>query len=1241
LHHRPPHHYHHPPQRMNKDLEFKWQVSVPDHVRRGLYFDRWDEETNTFELRCFVQVDEYGFFLYWMAEGKEAQILDLTQVSDVRSGCWLKDTKAPPDFELRFTGSRESLESRAVTVVSGVDFVNLNFTCFIAEDAAIAQEWKIAMMKVLKNFRVAHVCPMTCLLKHWKMLSLSLNTNRKIPVKNIVRTFISGRTEKFIIQCLVDSRLCEGKNFEIDPEKFTFETFYHLCVRICPRPEIQELFSQIAGNEEFITVAQLISFLNEKQRDPRLNEILYPECDKSKAMIILRKYEQLEEHVNQERLYYDGFLRFMMSEDNAPMLYDRIELNQDMDQPLSDYLINSSHNTYLTGRQFGGRSSVEMYRQVLLSGCRCIELDCWDGTSGVGKDEPIITHGKAMCTDILFKDVIAAIKETAFVTSVYPVILSFENHCSKKNQLKMAAYCMKIFGDMLLSSPLSSHPLEPGVPLPSPNQLKGKILIKSKRLNPDVEKQELEQFLKKGQLEEDVEEFSENPEVDETPGTDSTSDVLNENEAHPELKGTESVTFRSKLRSLAGAKIKEMTLSKEEEERLLAQYHYISATTNIHPLLSSLVNYTQPVKFAGFNVAEQNNCHFHMSSFSESTGLGYLKTSAIELVNYNKRQISRIYPKGGRVDSSNYLPQIFWNAGCQMVSLNFQTPDLAMQLNQGKFEYNGTCGYLLKPDFLRRADRMFDPFSESPVDGVVAAYCSVRVISGQFLSEKKIGTYVEVEMYGLPTDTIRKEFKTKMVPSNGLNPVYNEEPFVFRKIVLPELAVLRFAVYDENSKLLGQRILPLDGLQPGYRHISLRSEINFPLTLPTLFCHIVLKTYIPEGLGDIVEALSDPKGYLSMIEKRQQQMEHMGIRREDIDEVPSDRKPIAVKNSGGDSVDSISEVRTATCPATPISSSSTQTSGKAIRGTEMGLLQLKLDEHATYEELKLEKAYVKLTKKHLKEYEYVKRRHAKERLGMQRQQTLAFEKITAKKQPLAFVRNQSKSLPQNRSEHRSVYQSKSLDVAGPNNRLHDGVGPSRMMHIRHTIAEQTRDWSELTKRQLEAEHRMRKTQIEEEWTLLKKLLVQVHQQQRTAAKQQLEAESKLLRQKQTKKSMDDSKAIQLGKTVKTKAERDRRVKEVQEKNCKIFLEERRRLAVKHQRQEELLAKFQAEQMERLDKEARHASDLEDQMYMEALLASKPETLTCLYHSCGRSGHEPTPFLLFTPCSCFTNFLVIT
>ena len=98
---------------------------------------------------------------------------------------------------------------------------------------------------------------------------------------------------------------------------------------------------------------------------------------------------------------------------------------------------------------------------------------------------------------------------------------------------------------------------------------------------------------------------------------------------------------------------------------------------------------------------------------------------------------------------------------------------------QGKFEYNGNCGYLLKPDFMRREDKEFDPFAETPVDGVIAAQCAVQVctvlcctalyctvlyctvlcalqvIAGQFLSDKKVGTYVEVDMYGLPTDTIR------------------------------------------------------------------------------------------------------------------------------------------------------------------------------------------------------------------------------------------------------------------------------------------------------------------------------------------------------------------------------------------------------------------------------------------------------------------------------------------------------
>ena len=70
------------------------------------------------------------------------------------------------------------------------------------------------------------------------------------------------------------------------------------------------------------------------------------------------------------------------------------------------------------------------------------------------------------------------------------------------------------------------------------------------------------------------------------------------------------------------------------------------------------------------------------------------------------------------------------------------------------------------------------------MDGIIAGSVSISVLSGQFLSDKRVGTYVEVEMFGLPADTVRKKFRTKIVRDNGINPIYDEEPFVFKKVSL-------------------------------------------------------------------------------------------------------------------------------------------------------------------------------------------------------------------------------------------------------------------------------------------------------------------------------------------------------------------------------------------------------------------------------------------------------------------------
>jgi hypothetical protein len=112
--------------------------------------------------------------------------------------------------------------------------------------------------------------------------------------------------------------------------------------------------------------------------------------------------------------------------------------------------------------------------------------------------------------------------------------------------------------------------------------------------------------------------------------------------------------------------------------------------------------------------------------------------------------------------------------------------------------------------------------------------------------------------------------------------MYNEDPFIFRKVVLPDLAVLRFGVYDENDKLLGQRILPFNDLQMGYRHIALKTEANFPMALPMLFIQIDVKIYVPDGMGDFMDALSDPRAFASAQEKRAEQLKSLGIEESEI-----------------------------------------------------------------------------------------------------------------------------------------------------------------------------------------------------------------------------------------------------------------------------------------------------------------------------------------------------------------------
>ncbi|KAI8616070.1 hypothetical protein BC830DRAFT_1119570 [Chytriomyces sp. MP71] len=276
-----------------------------------------------------------------------------------------------------------------------------------------------------------------------------------------------------------------------------FEDFERLYRTLRFRPEIGELFSSLAKtNPSGLTFSEFENFTIHIQKtnitQTRCLEIYKKYLPPGPADSCLTQSATfnkiLHDPSDMPLMDMDHFSAFLLSANNAIFRKQNTAfVYQDMTRPLTDYLINSSHNTYLLGDQFAGESSVEGYIRALQRGCRCLELDCFDGHNG-----PVIYHKNSLTNRILFKDVIEVIHRYAFVASTYPVILSLEMHCSYDQQAALAKLLIDVFGDSLLKTPNSDAALgrKGKLALPSPAELMGKILVKGKirPMHPDLER---------------------------------------------------------------------------------------------------------------------------------------------------------------------------------------------------------------------------------------------------------------------------------------------------------------------------------------------------------------------------------------------------------------------------------------------------------------------------------------------------------------------------------------------------------------------------------------------------------------------------------------------------------------------------------------------------------------------------------------------------------------------------------
>ena len=80
---------------MTKAVTLDWKVPVPKELLEGSTFDRWTEEKDSCDVEydCLFQVDDCGFFIFWKSAGKEGDVLDLSQVNDIRQEDFPKDEK--------------------------------------------------------------------------------------------------------------------------------------------------------------------------------------------------------------------------------------------------------------------------------------------------------------------------------------------------------------------------------------------------------------------------------------------------------------------------------------------------------------------------------------------------------------------------------------------------------------------------------------------------------------------------------------------------------------------------------------------------------------------------------------------------------------------------------------------------------------------------------------------------------------------------------------------------------------------------------------------------------------------------------------------------------------------------------------------------------------------------------------------------------------------------------------------
>ncbi|CAM6085228.1 unnamed protein product [Calypogeia fissa] len=567
-------------------------------------------------------------------------------------------------------------------------------------------------------------------------------------------------------------------------------------VRNVPKA-VMDAFRESAQGKEYLSAADLKTFFEKFQGegDGSITEtqaeamIMKYKDQSSSHRLHLHLHHDRQESTSPPGMDLAAFTKTLLNPIlNGP--WKPRQMTDDMTAPLSQYYVHTSHNSYLTGNQLWSRSSTTPIKEALENGCRVIELDCWEKHGKIK-----VLHGGTLTAPVKFEDCIVVIKEHAFSTSPYPVIITIENHLKPEFQIEAAKILKRVLGDTLfIPTAEQRRPVE----FLSPEELKGKIVISDKPFRDLVEQQVVE-----------------DPE--------GAQEIIGGGDRSPHLSPRNSgkllptgFKFRKDLVQRGAKAYDEHTPAPEIEkieefEELL--YIYCEKPSEMKE---------KQVKGGPLLTGE----NAIMANLSEPQLKNFIKTHPGSIIEYTKMNLGRVYPFGLRFDSSNADPMSSWSHGCQLAALNLQGRDRAAWLNDAFFQSNGGCGYVKKPPiFLPQNSLQYEDILNLPPK----LNLKVRVLMGTdwhrvFDFFKRPDFYVRVAVKGIPSDTLRK--KTKVAFSNK-EPNWEDEEFEF-PIRVPEIAVLRFEVWEHDrmnpDDFVGQHCIPVKDLLQGIRVVALSSR---------------------------------------------------------------------------------------------------------------------------------------------------------------------------------------------------------------------------------------------------------------------------------------------------------------------------------------------------------------------------------------------------------------------------------